>query len=99
LKKLNIDNLIIIGTSTHICVDSTVRDAYQNGYNVIVIRDLVATREEEKRFHNSTLELIEKQFGRVIHSEEILKLIIAKTKTQGDAVLSSLRSSPFHNNG
>lgn len=42
LKDKNIDTLIIVGASTHVCVDSTVSGASERGYNIIMPIDAVA---------------------------------------------------------
>ena len=43
LKKKRIRTVIICGTCTDWCVDSTIRDAYHKDYNVVVLADGVST--------------------------------------------------------
>lgn len=43
LDSLNIKQLIITGVATNVCVESTVRDAMQMDYEVIVISDATTT--------------------------------------------------------
>lgn len=45
LQEQNIDRLVICGMMTHMCVDSTTRQASELGYNVKVISDACATRD------------------------------------------------------
>ena len=45
LKKINTKNLIITGYMTHMCLNSTTRDACELGYNCTVISELTATRD------------------------------------------------------
>ncbi len=47
LKSLNIDELVITGMMTHMCVDATTRAAKDLGYNCTVIGDACATRDLE----------------------------------------------------
>jgi len=47
LKRLNIEELIITGTVTNICVMYTVADAIFRGYKVKVLKDCVAAVNEE----------------------------------------------------
>ncbi len=45
LKEHGIDTLVICGLMTHMCVDSTARDAVSLGYKPIVVSDACATRD------------------------------------------------------
>lgn len=45
LKDKGIDTLVVAGLMTHMCVDSTARDAVSHGYKVIVAGDACATRD------------------------------------------------------
>lgn len=44
LKDAQIDQLVICGMMTHMCVDATVRAAFDHNFNCIVIHDACATR-------------------------------------------------------
>lgn len=44
LEEQKIDSLIICGMMTHMCVDSTTRQASDSGYSVTLISDACATR-------------------------------------------------------
>jgi len=45
LDNLNINNLIICGAMTHMCVDSTVRAAFDLGYHITLAHDACATKD------------------------------------------------------
>ncbi|MBS7577614.1 MULTISPECIES: cysteine hydrolase family protein [unclassified Enterococcus] len=45
LDKLEIEQLVITGMMTHMCIDSTTRASFELGYQPIVILDAVTTRE------------------------------------------------------
>lgn len=70
LKDMVIDQLVVFGVVTNICVRSTVHDAFFNGYEVIVPRDCCAAtgpREQE-----STLYDIGTHFGVVSDSASVV---------------------------
>jgi biuret amidohydrolase len=45
LRSKGIDTLLISGTATHVCCDSTARDAFSRDYKVIFLSDGTATRD------------------------------------------------------
>ena len=53
LRSKGIETLIITGTLTNACCESTTRDAVALGYNVIFVSDGTATRSDFE--HNATL--------------------------------------------
>lgn len=71
LHALGIDTLIVSGVTTNACVDSTVRDAYFRGLDVVVVSDAVAAFEPH--LHASTLENLGLLFGAVASSAEVLE--------------------------
>ena len=48
LKKHGIHQLIVMGLIAHTCVESTVRYAAENGYEVTVVKDAVADYSDEE---------------------------------------------------
>lgn len=61
LKDMLVDQLVVFGVVTNICVRSTVHDAFFNGYEVVVPRDCCAATGP--REHESTLYDIATHFG------------------------------------
>jgi ureidoacrylate peracid hydrolase len=53
LQARGIDTLIVTGTVTNCCCESTVRDAMQLGYKVLFIQDANAAHDDAS--HNATL--------------------------------------------
>ena len=47
LKELDVNNLVICGMMTHICIDSTTRAAKDYGFNCSIIGDACATKDLE----------------------------------------------------
>lgn len=73
LRMKGITTLIITGVATTHCVETTVRDAYQRDYNVIVAEEAVAGINIED--HEASLRLINKVFGLVLDNEKIKSLM------------------------
>ena len=70
LKGLEVNNLVITGIATNVCVESTVRDAFYRDYNVFVPRETTASFTEEAEagsFGN-----FEFAFARVITLEDMI---------------------------
>lgn len=42
LRNNKIENLYLVGYATHVCVESTLRDAHEKGYNTFLISDATA---------------------------------------------------------
>ncbi|WP_374573737.1 cysteine hydrolase family protein [Phenylobacterium sp.] len=53
LQAAGVDTLIVTGTLSNCCCESTVRDAMQLGYKVLFVEDANATLDDEQ--HNATL--------------------------------------------
>jgi ureidoacrylate peracid hydrolase len=73
LKARGIDTLIITGTLTNCCCESTARDALQMGYNVIFLTDANAALGDEE--HNATLMSMTAMFADVMDSNRLVQLI------------------------
>jgi len=53
LKRLRIDTIVITGVMTHLCCESTARDAFMRGFKVVAVVDGMASLNEE--LHLSSL--------------------------------------------
>ncbi len=73
LQALGIDTLIITGTLTNCCSESTARDANQLNYKVIFVTDGNATHTD--REHNATLANMCAIFADLQSSERLLRTI------------------------
>ncbi|MFE0015425.1 isochorismatase family protein [Mesorhizobium sp. NPDC059054] len=73
LQARNIDTVLITGTVTNICCESSARDAHALGLRVIMVADANAARRDED--HNATLHNIYRSFGDVRTCQEVLALI------------------------
>ena len=73
LQNARIENLIVCGVTTEVCVHTTVREANDRGYRCIVPADCVASYFPE--FHEVALRMIKAQggiFGWVSDSKKVL---------------------------
>jgi nicotinamidase-related amidase len=73
LQNRGIRQLIVTGVTTEVCVNTTVREANDRGYDCLVPEDCVGSYFPE--FHTAGLAMIKAQdgiFGWVSHSEKIL---------------------------
>ncbi len=76
LRNRRIKTLICCGVTTEVCVQTTVREANDRGFECIVPSDCVASYFPE--FHSASLEMIKAQggiFGWVTTSAEIIKAL------------------------
>ena len=69
LRSLNIDTLIFCGIDTSICVETSLRDAFNIGYDVVLISD--ATASNNKKHYESTLENVKGYYGIVMDIKEL----------------------------
>lgn len=73
LTSRGIDTILVTGTVTNVCVESTVREANVLGYRVVVVADGCAAVNDE--MHNASLTAIYRTFGDVRSSEEVVALL------------------------
>lgn len=69
LRSLGIDTLLITGTKTNVCCESTARDAMMMDFKVAMVSDATATLSDDE--HRAALETIIQQFGDVMTIDEI----------------------------
>ena len=63
-------NLIMAGVTTDVCVESTARDAFMRDYHVVLLSD--CTGVDDPVAQQSALERIDRYFGHVVSSEEVV---------------------------
>jgi nicotinamidase-related amidase len=73
LHARNTDSVVITGTVTQICVEDTARQAFHEGFKVIVAEDCVSSFAPD--LHAATLKNIAMKFGAVIPSAELIDLV------------------------
>ncbi|HEX6462515.1 MAG TPA: isochorismatase family protein [Candidatus Saccharimonadales bacterium] len=75
LTEKRTKTLIITGVSTQICVETAVRNGFDIGYKIVVPRDLIATTSKDPNIQGRTLRLVEKTYGVVLDSSEIITIL------------------------
>src|SRR6266481_7123518 len=83
LEARGIDTLIITGTATNVCCESTARDAMQMNYNIIFVTDGNAALTDAE--HNATLSNMAAIFADVMSTEEVLGVLEANAGRQASA--------------
>ncbi|HET9357852.1 MAG TPA: isochorismatase family cysteine hydrolase [Nitrososphaeraceae archaeon] len=68
LSSLGIDTLIFSGIDTSICVETSLRDAFNLGYDVVLIAD--ATISSNRKHYESTIDNIKDYYGLVMNLSE-----------------------------
>jgi ureidoacrylate peracid hydrolase len=71
LRDRGIDTLLITGTATNVCCESTARDAMMLNFKVVMVADGLATHTDEE--HNATLSSFYGQFGDVQTVDEVVQ--------------------------
>jgi ureidoacrylate peracid hydrolase len=72
LRAHEVKSLIFTGLATNVCVESSVRDAYQRDYWTVMVSDCTAASAPD--LHHASLRSIERNFGLVATSGEILRV-------------------------
>src|SRR6202162_5181832 len=83
LQKYGIENLLVCGVTTEVCVNTTVREANDRGYRCVVLADGCASYFAE--FHEMGLSMIKAQggiFGWVSDSAAVLKAMTPETSNK-----------------
>jgi ureidoacrylate peracid hydrolase len=73
LQARHIDTLIITGTATQVCCESTARDAMMLNYKVFFIADGNATFNDDE--HNATLSAMAHAFCDVVDTDTMVGMI------------------------
>ena len=73
LTAQKVDSLVIVGVSTSGCVRASAVDALQYGYRTVVVADCVI--DVDKEAHRSNLRDIQRKYGEVLNSEQVLEMI------------------------
>ena len=70
LRFRGIRTLVMTGVATDVCVDSTLRDGYFNGYYIVVPADCVGSHV--RHLHDATLESVGAHFGSVTTQADLI---------------------------
>ncbi len=73
LRSAGIETVILTGVTTEVCVETTARVAFVKDYNVIVVKDCVATLSKE--IHEASLKTLENFFAFLTTSDKVLEIL------------------------
>jgi len=73
LQSEGINLLVFTGIDTSICVETSLRDGFNIGYDVMIVSD--ATASGDKDHYKTTLERVRNYYGLVMDSERFKKAI------------------------
>jgi len=71
LHGRGIDTLLVAGTATNVCCESSARDAMMLNFKVVMVSDGLATHTDEE--HNATLSALYGQFADVQTTDEVIE--------------------------
>lgn len=71
LRARGVSTVVVTGVITNCCVDTTARSAFMRGFDVLVLRDCVATFAEERDLHEASLRNLDQLFAVVADSTEL----------------------------
>jgi len=89
LTHLGAKYLLVMGRTTSICVESTIRDAMFREYSCLLFADCTGEplgEDFQRSNHEASLFVIQALLGWVSHSEEFLKALAAPWKEKGSAM-------------
>ncbi len=75
LRDAGIDTVVIVGTVTNVCCESSARDAMMLNYRLVFISDANAALSDAE--HNATLASILRVFGDVATTNEVIERLSA----------------------
>lgn len=70
LRSANVDTVVLTGTMTHICVDTTARDAFMTGFDVVVVTDACASKHPA--LHESALQGLSHAVARLTNTQALI---------------------------
>lgn len=80
LRSLSVNTIIFCGIDTSICVETSLRDAFNIGYDIVLISD--ATASSNEKHYESTLENVRGYYGLVMDLSEFSShLVSSKSNT------------------
>jgi len=75
LRARGIDTVIVTGTVTNICCESTARDAMMRNFRTIMVTDANAAMNDE--MHNASLSAFYVRFGDILSTVDVIALLNA----------------------
>lgn len=73
LRRRRIDTVVLCGISTNIGVETTAREAYQHGYNLVLVEDAMSSQSNEE--HEASVKFIFPRIGLVRSTARVLEML------------------------
>jgi nicotinamidase-related amidase len=73
LRRRGIETIVLCGIATNYGVESTARDAYERGYQQILVED--ATADMSAEAHESALKFVLSRIARIRSTDEVLQAL------------------------
>lgn len=83
LRELGVDTVLVTGTVTNVCCESTARDAMMLNYKVVMVSDCNAADNDEE--HNASLRAIYLTFGDVMDSNMVVDILRRRSNSRSAA--------------
>lgn len=94
LQSVGINTLIFCGVDTSICVETSLRDGFNLGYDVILISD--GTSSGIKKHYETTLERVHDYYGLVMDLSSLKKMLnVFESVSKGEMEIPHERMSEF----
>ena len=87
LRSIDVDTILIAGTKTNICCESTARDAMMLDFKTVMVEDCCAALSDDE--HRAALENMIQQFGDVMTADEVLARLYGYANIAGDGASGS----------
>lgn len=71
LRSTRVENIVMCGVTTNICVETTARDASQRDYRTFVVSDAVGEVEQDR--HDAALKSLGYLFARVMTTDDVFE--------------------------
>ena len=85
LADLKPDPLVVAGVNTHACVRTTVVDAYQRDYTVVIASDCVDSYDQEH--HEVTMRYLDGRMAQALRNADLAKRLVAGRASLRSATL------------
>jgi ureidoacrylate peracid hydrolase len=73
LQSVGINVLVFCGVDTSICVETSIRDAFNLGYDIVLISD--ATASGIKKHYETTLDLVRDYYGLQMNFDRFITMV------------------------
>lgn len=79
LRSMEVKNVVITGVMTHLCCETTARDAFIRDFDVFFVVDATGTRNED--LHISSLKTLTDGFAIPVSTDEVIRWITHTTSS------------------